>query len=123
MSDLFDYINSINSKTEYLAVDKYRPISRMVERGLSMHQTTFPFAEELNKRDLGASEHYDFLFYGVPMGKRFGKWSKRDQTSDADVATIKEFYNVSSRVALLYLEILPKVELDKLNRILKTKKG
>lgn len=77
----------------------------MINNGLSQFQDTVLFANEMNKYYcLDNKMQYDFLFYGVPKGKRRDKWAKADVSDD--VNSIMEYYCVNRTRALEYLEFL-----------------
>lgn len=107
MAELFPTINSINDKKEYLmrdAVDKKEYNPWMVNRGLSNFMDTVFFANEINKYySLDKDMQYDFLFYGVPKGKRFSKWEK--QSIEADVKLIMKAYSINRARAEEYLKL------------------
>ena len=108
MAKLFDVIGSISDKKEYLmrdAVDKKEYNPWMVNRGLSQFADTVLFANEINKYySLDNDMQYDFLFHGVPKGKRFSKWAKGD--TDADISLIMKAYKVNRSRATEYLSLI-----------------
>lgn len=114
MAELFPTINSISDKKEYLmrdAVDKKEYNPWMVNRGLSNFMDTVMFANEINKYySLEKDMQYDFLFYGVPKGKRFSKWAK--QSIDADVKLIMKAYDVNRTRAQEYLKLISPEQLQ-----------
>lgn len=108
MAELFPTIASISDKKEYLmrdAVDKKEYNAWMVNRGLSQFADTVLFANEMNKYySLDSDMQYDFLFHGVPKGKRFSKWAKGGV--DADVKLIMAAYNINRSRALEFIKLL-----------------
>jgi hypothetical protein len=76
--NVFDFVKAINEKTsiEYNDTD-YVPY--VVNRAMSNNIQTLFFANELNKfNQLAKKMQFDFLYHGVPKGKRFDKWHKQD---------------------------------------------
>lgn len=121
MAGLFDYINSINSKQEYLFKDDenhgdYVPF--LVTKAFSYFPDTIFVANEINKYQVtDKKRHYDFFYYGIDKGKRFSKWYKPDQ--DETIALVQEYYNVRYSVAREYAKNLSNEDIERL----KTRKG
>lgn len=117
MAELFPTINSINDKKEYLmrdAVDKKEYNPWMVNRGLSNFMETVFFANEINKYySLEKDMQYDFLFHGVPKGKRFSQWAK--QSVDSDVKLVMQAYDVNRARAQEYLKLISPEQLQEIN--------
>lgn len=114
---LFDYLNDITQKKEYIfdPNDNKNYSMFMINRGLGQHLDTILLADELNKR-CGVSKqmHYDFLFYSVDAKKRFSKWAKQDTTDLDLVAYLQEKYCINKQHALDYMNMLDKTEVKEL---------
>ena len=125
----FDFLGSINegSRSKDLLADirhlsseavppdspekAYVPF--MVNRGLSYHQDTVLFANEMNMRaGIPSRMQYDFLRLAIRPRRRFSKWFKREDSED--LAIIKKACNFSSEKARQALPLFTKKELQKL---------
>ena len=110
----FDYINSINEKKSYLietTADEKEYGPWIVNKGLSFHQQTVHFANMVNQNwGLDKKLQYDFLYYGVPKGKRWGKWLKKEAAED-NLKAVASFYSVSYAKAEQFIKILTKEQL------------
>jgi hypothetical protein len=119
----FQYLNEINLgkkdiMQDDIAEDQYVPF--VVNRTLSYFQDTVLIANEMNKHHhLDNRLQFDFLKGIVRKRKRFSKWAKPD--TDADIATIKEYYGYSVVDATQALSVLSADQLAELR--LKLHKG
>jgi len=123
---LFDYIGDISYNKKYLySEDTKKNYSVfMVNRGLGQHIDTIMLANEMNKRpDTPELMHHDFLFYAVDAKKRYGKWAKADDTDTEVVEYVKSTYGVNQRIALDYIKLMDRSELEKLAEEAKNKGG
>jgi Bacteriophage clamp loader A subunit len=111
----FDFIKSFNEKTKYLLVSDldekdYSPF--VVNKGMSFMQECVPFANEMNRYyDLDKKMQHDFYYYGVPKGKRFGKWLKKE-ANDSSVALLMDYFNINNLQAQKYLDLLSDEQLE-----------
>lgn len=123
MPSPFDYINTINNKTPQIEMDSvgmldYNPF--IINRGLSNNIQTVLFANEMNRYSfIPKNWQYDFYWYGVPKGKRFDKWAKKN--SDDDINSIKEYYHINRMRAEEYMKILTPEQIELIKQ--KLKKG
>lgn len=112
---LFNYIGDISHDKKYLydeLTDKNYS-SFMVNRGLGQHIDTILLANEMNKRpDISKLMHHDFLFHSVERKKRYGKWAKADITDSDVIEFIRNKYDVNQAVALYYISMMDKDELE-----------
>lgn len=111
----FDWLNSINdSKVNLINEDplcekNYLPY--MVNRGLSYFPDTILLANEMNRYGfLDKKLQYEFHLNSVSKRKRFSKWSKKEDS--ANIALVKEYYNVSQPKAEEILSILTDEQLQ-----------
>lgn len=103
MSNVFDYVKSINEKTEKLDIDGYVPY--IINKAFSFMPETLFYADSMNiNSHIDAQMQYDFYYYALPKKKRFGKWTKKKVIPD--IATIREYYNCSYQKAIEYSKIL-----------------
>ena len=94
----FDWVNSINTKTDVdiNLISTYNPF--IINRALSYFDDTVLLANEMNVRHLlDKDQQYAFLFATVTKRKRFAKWAKKEE--DNSVALISEAYHISTREA------------------------
>ena len=69
-----------------------------------MKDTIF-YANEVNKLSNQPKElQYDFYFNGIPKGKRFGKWIKKEEV-DEKIEVLQAYFNINKRVAAAYAAI------------------
>jgi|LakMenE01Jun11ns_1017448.scaffolds.fasta_scaffold9710512_2 hypothetical protein len=102
----FDFVKSINEKTENLiqvqpdAERDYVPF--MVNRSLSFSPDTILYANMMNEKwMLDKKMQYDFLYGSVRRRRRFDKWMKREE--DDMIPLVMEIYKVNQRRAIEYL--------------------
>lgn len=106
----FDFLNAINTtkkdllKEDPLSEKEYVPF--MINRGLSYFTDTVMFANEMNRYpSIPKNWQFDFYRIGIPVRKRFSKWSKKDQNSD-DIKLVMNVYSYSAEKATRALELL-----------------
>lgn len=116
----FDYIKSINEKNTYLGGDLVGYVPFLANRAFAMHIDTIMLSEELNQyHNLGPELQYDFYYYGVRKGRRFGFPKKVEEVTNLEL--VQRYFNYSKQKALEALQILTE---DDLRAILKsTDKG
>lgn len=82
----------------------YNPF--LTNRAFSMHIDTIMMAEEMNQHHtLSPSLQYDFLYYAIRKGKRFG-FPKKVDDNDVKLDVVMRYFNYSRQKALESLEIL-----------------
>ena len=112
---LFDYINSINSKSKIEKPDFINYVPFVVNRALAQHKNTILIAQELNLLPtLSLEQHYNYAYNSVQKGKRYGKWSKKEEYTE-DEQNISKFFNVSLETAKEYRIVISDEELKKIN--------
>lgn len=106
----FDYVKSINQKSGYMEdLSGYNPY--LTNAAFSQHIDTVMLAEEMNQYHwLSPELQYDFYYYGVRRGKRFGFPKKQDV--EDNVQLVMDYYKYSHTKALEALEILSAEQLD-----------
>jgi hypothetical protein len=121
----FDFIRSINEKTENLmdinpeTEREYVPF--IVNRGLSFSSDTILYANEMNLNpNTDKRMQYDYLYNSVRRRKRYDKWMKQGEQDEEAIEAIMLVYKVSRKRAFEYLNIIPK---EKLASILKSRGG
>ena len=99
----FDYVKSINSKSEVQDLSGYNPF--LTNRCFAMHMDTVMLAEEMNRNSqLPPDMQYEFYYGAVRRGKRFGFPPKAPDMSDAGV--VMEYYGYSRQKAAEALQLL-----------------
>ena len=100
----FLYIKNISTKQQYdFDLSGYVPF--LVNRAFAMHMDTIMLSEEMNQaHQIGPQLQYDFYYYAVRKGKRFGFPPKPDESEH--LAVIQEHYGYSREKALQALLIL-----------------
>ncbi len=91
----FDYVKSINEKGYLYDLSGYVPF--LTNRAFSMHIDTIMLAEEMNQaHGLSPLLQYEFYYYAVRRGKRFGFPKKAEEE---DLEHIMRYYNYSEQKA------------------------
>ena len=99
----FDYVKSINQKTPQYDLSGYNPF--LTNRAFAYHLDTILFAEHMNQcHSLGPDLQYDFYYYAVRKGMRFGFPPK--QEDDPNLAVVMEYFKFSKQKALEALRVL-----------------
>lgn len=112
---LFDYINSINNKSKIEKPDFNNYVPFFVNRALAQHKNTILIAQELNLLPtLSLEQHYNYAYNSVQKGKRYGKWSKKEDYTDEE-QNISKFFNVSLELAREYRTVISAKDLEKIN--------
>ena len=87
----------------------------LTNRAFSMHIDTIMLAEEMNQAHrLDPRLQYDFYYYGVRKGKRFGFPKK--PVDNPDLKVVSEYYGYSHTKAAQALQLLTKEQVDNLRK-------
>lgn len=113
---LFDYLNDITANKNRLAdrdeefEKNYLPY--MIGRGLSNNVGDVLWANELNIYPSAITKrmHYDFLYYVLKQGRRWGKWPK--ESKNDEIVAIMEFYQIRRAVAEDMIDLMSREEID-----------
>ena len=101
----FDYIKSINEKNTYLGGDLVGYVPFLSNRAFAMHIDTIMLAEEMNQyHNLGPELQYDFYYYGVRKGRRFGFPKKAEEITNLEL--VQRYFGYSKQKALEALRLL-----------------
>lgn len=99
----FDYVKGINNKTYDIDLSGYVPF--LTNRAFAMHPDTIMLAEEMNQaHHLSPLLQYEFYYYGVRRGKRFGFPPKVKE--DSNLQLIQEYFQYSAVKAQQALDLL-----------------
>ena len=99
----FYYVKSINEKTNVDDLSGYNPY--LTNRAFAYHMDCVLLAEEMNQlHHLSPTLQYDFYYYSVRKGKRFGFPPKVED--DPNLHHVMEYFECSKQKALEYLQVL-----------------
>jgi hypothetical protein len=111
----FDWVKSINEKKYNYDLSGYNPF--LTNRCFAMHMDTVMLSEQMNQaHELGPQLQYDFYYYAVRKGRRFGFPPKPEDHKHVEL--IQEHYGYSREKALQALKLLTE---DQIADIMKTK--
>ena len=122
MTELKDWLNSINFTKDNLLVDpstvsEYPPY--IINRCLSGHLDCVLFANEMNKYSfLDKDMQYTFYLNTLRKKKRFSPWLRKEQVTD--LQCVKQYYGYSNEKASQALKILSQQQLDYIKQRLET---
>ena len=123
MTELKDWLNSINFTKEDLTVDDpdvvkgYTPY--IVNRCLSGHLDTILYANEMNLHNhLDKDMQYQFFLNSLRKRKRFSPWLRKEKVDNLNI--IKKYYGYSNEKALQALRLLTQQQLDYIKKRLET---
>ena len=118
----FDFVKSVSYDKKDIMVDDieekaYQPF--LINKSLSYHQDSVFFANEMNVRG-STDNRLQYLFYLNTLRKRqrFSNWVKPYISKKLDV--IKEYYQISTREAKEYVNLLSDKNLRELRNRMKT---
>ena len=118
----FDFVKSVSYDKKDIMVDdieekSYQPF--LTNKALSYHQDSVFFSNEMNIRH-GSQNRLQYLFFLNTLRKRqrFSQWSKPYVSKKLDV--IKEYYQISTKKAKDYMEVLSDSDVRNLKKRMKT---
>lgn len=106
--ELNDYLNSITMTKQNLcrgddeAAKAYPAF--VANRCMSYHQSLISLSNALNEHYVPNLNHYEFLLYTIPKGKRFAKWAKPPK--EDKVPLIAKHYQISQARAREIIQLL-----------------
>ena len=113
----FEYIKSINFKDYQFDLSGYVPF--LTNRCFAMHMDTVLLSEEMNQcHKLGPELQYDFYYYSVRKGKRFGFPPKPPEVDNIEL--IQEFFGYSKQKALEALQLLSTEDINNIKKSMDT---
>jgi hypothetical protein len=123
MTELKDWLNSVNFNKDDLTVDDpdaikdYTPY--IVNRCLSGHLDTILYSNEMNLHpNLDKDMQYQFFLNSLRKRKRFSPWLRKDKVENLNI--IKKYYGYSNEKALQALRLLTNEQLDYIKKRLET---
>jgi hypothetical protein len=123
MTELFDYLNSINYDKKNIMLDeidekKYIPF--VINMCLSRNQDCVIIVNELNlKSFIPVKAQYQFLLNTISKKKRYTKKIESDQ--DINIEMVMEYFKINRLRAKEYLKLLNEETLNKIS--IKMNKG
>lgn len=110
---LFDFLKDISQeKKDILSEDNESQYSSyMINRFLSMHQTTIMYANEMNIRHfLPKRLQYDYYINSIKKESRFFKYVKEDELQNIEL--VKEYFGYSKARAKEVLPLLSQSDIE-----------
>ena len=105
----FDYVKSINKKTEMDDLSGYNPF--LTNKAFACHLDTILLAEEMNQyHTLSPELQYEFYYYAVRKKDRFGFPPKVED--DANLNHVMEYFECSRQKAMEYLQVLTLTDIN-----------
>jgi hypothetical protein len=119
MSELKDWLNSINFTKEDLSEDIKDYPSFIINRCLSGHIDCILFANEMNMNShLDKDMQYSFYLNSLRKRKRFSPWLRKDKVKDLEC--FKQYYGYINDKASQAFKILNKEQLNFIKQRLET---
>ena len=119
MSELKDWLNSINFTKEDLSYDVKTYPPYVINRCLSGFIDTVMYANEMNRyHNLDKDMQYSFYLNSERKRKRFSPWLRKDKVTDLEC--VKEYYGYSNEKASQALKILDNQQLNFIKQRLET---
>lgn len=123
MTELKDWLNSVNFTKEDLTVDDpdsakdYTPY--IVNRCLSGHLDTILYANEMNLHpNLDKDMQYQFFLNSLRKRKRFSPWLRKEKVENLNI--VKQYYGYSNEKATQALRLLTNDQLTFIKKRLDT---
>ena len=105
----FDYVKQINKKDYDYDLSGYNPF--LTNRAFAYHIDTILLAEEMNQaHTLGPQLQYDFYYYAVKKGNRFGFPPKPQEVHHLEL--VMECFKCSKQKAMEYLQVLTLTDIN-----------
>lgn len=101
----FEFLNSINGSKQNMIRGSENPEAAakdynkfLTARSLSYHEDVIGIVNELNingtaTHGITPLQHYEFLLYSTPRGRRYGKWLKPEREDEIEL--VMRFYKYS----------------------------
>ena len=118
----FDFVKSVSYDKKDLMVDEveekaYQPF--LINRALSYHQDSVFLTNEMNVRHgVDNRLQYQFFLNTLRKRQRFSQWSKPYISKKID--TVKEYYQISTKEAKDYVDLLSDKQIRELKNRMKT---
>jgi len=118
----FDFVKSVSYDKKDLMVDEveekaYQPF--LINKALSYHQDSVFLTNEMNVRHgVDNRLQYQFFLNTLRKRQRFSQWSKPYISKKID--TVKQYYQISTREAKDYVNLLSDKQVRELKNRMKT---
>ena len=118
----FDFVKSVSYTKQDLMVDEveekaYQPF--LINKSLSYHQDSVFLTNEMNVRHgVDNRLQYQFFLNTLRKRQRFSQWSKPYISKKID--TVKEYYQISTKEAKDYVDLLSDKQIRELKNRMKT---
>jgi hypothetical protein len=111
MTELKDWLNSINFNKEDLSDDIREYAPYIINRCLSGYLDCIMFANEMNKYHfLDKDMQYTFYLNTIRKKKRFSPWLRKDKVSDLEY--VKRYYGYNNENAAQAMKILSNEQIE-----------
>ena len=111
MTELKDWLNSINFNKEDLSDDIREYTPYIINRCLSGYLDCILFANEMNRYHfLDKDMQYTFYLNTIRKKKRFSPWLRKDKVSDLEY--VKRYYGYNNENATQALKILSHEQIE-----------
>ena len=123
---LFDVIGDLSYQKKHLInmseVSESEYVPYMTNKAFSFHIDSLFYANDMNiYSDLDKAIQYDYYFHSLSKKKRYSKWFKPD--NEERVLKIQQFFECNKDVAIEYMNILGKEEIDSIVEKMKSTGG
>ena len=103
--NIFDYLRQVCEKTTKLPYDKKTAPAFLLTMWLAHEDDLIKYAQNINRHHwIGDENIYNYYFHAIPKGRRFIRWTKKDETylkEQQEIEEIMEEYNVSNKEATM----------------------
>ena len=103
--NIFDYLRQICEKRTKLPYDKKTAPAFLLTMWLAHEDDLIEYAQNINRHHwIGDENIYNYYFHVIPKGRRFIRWTKKDETylkEQQEIEELMEEYNVSKREATM----------------------
>lgn len=111
----FDIVKSISQTKEYQFNQDYN--AWLVNNTFSYYIDTIHFSNMMNiHHNIPLKSQHDYLFAGIPKGKRYSKWAKKETSED--LAMVQEIYKYNSARAREVLKFLSPAQIEEMRKSL-----
>jgi len=111
MTELKDWLNSINFNKEDLSDDIREYAPYIINRCLSGYLDCIMFANEMNRYHfLDKDMQYTFYLNTIRKKKRFSPWLRKDKVSDLEY--VKRYYGYNNENAAQAMKILSNEQIE-----------
>ncbi|QIG65674.1 DNA polymerase sliding clamp loader subunit [Ochrobactrum phage vB_OspM_OC] len=117
--NIFDLVKSINKKEYMFSPDMEGKLYNqfVINKAFANCKDSILYANMANQMPNMTDEmNYDFYYYALPKGYRFGKWFKKHESDE--IQLVMQVYNVSYRKACEIAGLLNEQQKEELEKVL-----